>query len=215
MAVELTALTEAGGAPETIITRALRQAAMSGALAYFRDADAATPSVWSRARRLGVPYLRGVRHPTGEAQPIELAHLPIEARLVLWRATTDAPPPPALIAQRLTPAEIVRGAATPGAPLKHRQRRPDHALLTMLPTPYEWDELVLPFDVISQLRAFESQVRLRWSVYEDWGLLVTVPPRPRSPRCSAARRAPARPWRRKSWPAASPWICCGSTWPGW
>jgi SpoVK/Ycf46/Vps4 family AAA+-type ATPase len=53
--------------------------------------------------------------------------------------------------------------------LRRRQRRTDHALLTLLPTPYEWAELVLPFDVVGQLRAFESQVRLRWSVYEDWG----------------------------------------------
>jgi MoxR-like ATPase len=169
LAVDLKSLTEAGGAPGPAITRALRQAAMSGALAYFRDADAATPTEWSRARRLGVPYLRGVRRPTGEAQPITLAHLPIDTRLALWRATSDAPPPVELIAQRLTPAEIVRGAAVPGARLKQRQSRPDHALLTLLPTPYDWDELVLPFDVISQLRAFESQVRLRWSVYEEWG----------------------------------------------
>ena len=48
-------------------------------------------------------------------------------------------------------------------------RRPDSALLARLPCPYEWDDLVLPAEVMSQLRAFEIQVRLRWTVYEEWG----------------------------------------------
>src|SRR5208282_2911854 len=52
---------------------------------------------------------------------------------------------------------------------KQRGRRPDHSLLASLPTPYEWDDLVLPADITAQLRAFESQVRLRWTVYEEWG----------------------------------------------
>jgi SpoVK/Ycf46/Vps4 family AAA+-type ATPase len=113
--------------------------------------------------------LRGVRHPTGEVSPIELSPLRIEARVALWRRTSEAAPPTELIAQRLTPAEIVAGAAAPGGPLLRRRPRPDHALLTLLPTPYDWDELILPAEIRSQLKAFESQVRLRWAVYEEWG----------------------------------------------
>ena len=30
-------------------------------------------------------------------------------------------------------------------------------------------QVVLPPDVVTQLRAFETQVRLRWTVYEEWG----------------------------------------------
>ena len=66
---------------------------------------------WTRARRLGVPYLRGVRHPTGEPLPVTLAPLTIAARLALWRHVSTAPPPDALIAQRLTPAEMMRSVA--------------------------------------------------------------------------------------------------------
>ena len=154
------------------LTRVLRQAAITGALAYFRDADAASAADWSRARKLDVPYLRAVRHPTGEAVPIVLAPLPITARLMVWQHASSEPPPEGLITQRLTPAEITRGAATPPGlepELKRRGRRPDNALLTSLPCPYVWDDLVLPAEVISQLRAFETQVRLRWTVYEEWG----------------------------------------------
>jgi len=171
LAADLPALVAAGATPAQALTRVLRQAAITGALAYFRDADAATEADWARARRLGVPYLRGVRHPTGEAVPIALAPLPIAARLVLWRQASAAPAPEGLIAQRLTPAEIMRAAAAPPGTeeLKRRGRRPDSALLTCLPCPYEWDDLVLPGEVVSQLRAFETQVRLRWTVYEEWG----------------------------------------------
>jgi SpoVK/Ycf46/Vps4 family AAA+-type ATPase len=174
LAVDLQALAEAGASSIQALTRTLRQAKMTGAIAYFRNAEAARESDWIRARTLDVHYLRGVRHPTGEVLPITLSPLPIELRLDLWRRVADEPPPAGLITQRLTPSEIVRAAAlshgsAPAAVLKQRSRRPDHALLTSLPTPYEWDDLVLPADVIAQLRAFENQVRLRWTVYEEWG----------------------------------------------
>jgi hypothetical protein len=172
LAVDLQMLIDAGAPPLQALTRALREAAMTGAVAYFRNAEAVRESDWARARTLEVPYVRGVRHPTGEAVPIALAPLPIDARLALWRHSTQASPPDALITQRLTPAEIARAAALPGdgkATLRPRNRRPDHALLASLPTPYTWDDLVLPTDVMSQLRAFETQVRLRWPVYDGWG----------------------------------------------
>ena len=171
LAADLPALIAAGATPAQAITRVLRQAAITGMLAYFRDADAVAEADWARVRRLGVPYLRGVRHPTGEPLPVALAPLTIAARLALWRHASDAPPPDALIAHRLSPAEIMRAAAArnPAPLLRQRGRRPDSALLARLPCPYDWDDLVLPADVISQLRAFETQVRLRWTVYEDWG----------------------------------------------
>ena len=170
-AADLPALIAAGASAVQALTRVLRQAAITGSLAYFREADAVTEADWARARRLGVPYLRGVRHPTGEPLPVALAPLSTAARLALWHHASDVPPPDALIAHRLSPAEIMRAAAAPDpAPLlRQRGRRPASALLARLPCPYEWDDLVLPADVISQLRAFETQVRLRWTVYEDWG----------------------------------------------
>jgi MoxR-like ATPase len=171
LAADLPELIAAGASATQALTRVLRQAAITGALAYFRDADAVTEADWARARRLGVPYLRGVRHPTGEPLPVALAPLTIAARLALWRHASKAPPPDALIAHRLSPAEIMRAAAAPNPAtvLRERGRRPDSALLARLPCPYEWDDMVLPADVVGQLRAFETQVRLRWSVYEDWG----------------------------------------------
>jgi MoxR-like ATPase len=161
---------DAGRAGDVLaLTRALRWAAMTGAVAYFANADAVTEADWGRVTRLDVPYLRAVRHPTGQAVPIALAPLTVAARRSLWAHASALPPPAALAAQRLTPAEIMKAAARPGEPFERQTRRPDNALLSRLPTAYTWDDLVLPEDTLAQLRALESQVRLRWTVYEDWG----------------------------------------------
>jgi SpoVK/Ycf46/Vps4 family AAA+-type ATPase len=42
-------------------------------------------------------------------------------------------------------------------------------LLNILPCPYTWDDLVVAPDLSQTLHDFESQVRLRWEVYEEWG----------------------------------------------
>ena len=149
------------------IVQVLRQARIGGGLAYFRDADAAPAADWARARRLGVPYLRGVRHATGAPQPVTLTPLPIAGRLAVWRHASEVPPSPLLLTHRLTAGEVSHLAAAPGVPL--RRALPDSQLLSRLACPYSWDDLVLPVDVQRQLREFENQVRLRWSVYEDWG----------------------------------------------
>ena len=170
LAADLPAIVATGIAPMQALVQILRQAAITGALAYIRDADAADDTAWNRARALGVPYLRGVRHATGQGLAVTLAPLDIAARVQMWRHATDADPPDGLLAHRLTPADILRAAASPsGVAIAPRARRPDSALLTQLPCPYVWDDLVLPADVMTQLRAFETQVRLRWTVYEEWG----------------------------------------------
>ncbi len=162
---DLAALVGTQLAPLEAITRALRLAAVTGSFAYFRNADAAAADDWQRARLLGIPYLRGVRHPSGLATPIALKPLPIHERLRLWRSLSSDEPPERLHSTRQTPLEIA--AVATGR--SHYRARPDHALLSVLPTPYEWEDLVLSDDVLGQLRAFESQIRLRWSVYDDWG----------------------------------------------
>jgi MoxR-like ATPase len=171
LAADLPALLSLGLEPREAITRVLRQARVIGALAYFRDVDAAPASEWMLAARLATPFLRGAREGAGAMARIALAPLPMAARLALWRTLTKAPAPPILSTHRLTAAEIVRAARSPevSSAVAVGGRRPDHSLLTLLPLPYDWGDLVLPPGVERQLREFENQVRLRWSVYEDWG----------------------------------------------
>ena len=167
IAVDL-AKAPAGQELETILTRALRDAAMNGALAYFGGADDAPEAEWMRARALGIPFLIGLRRPGSAAHSVRLPPLDMGARVALWRRLSSAPPPPDLLAHRLVAGDIVHAARRPGERPRSLARRPDSALLATLPLPYEWSDLVLPPDVAEQLQAFETQVRLRWPVYEEW-----------------------------------------------
>jgi SpoVK/Ycf46/Vps4 family AAA+-type ATPase len=99
----------------------------------------------------------------------------LATRLTVWRHFSNAPPPPVVATQRLTPGEIALVAhAAPGgdAAIRLALRRttpPENDVLSRLPCPYVWDDLVVPVELHTQLREFEAQIRLRWQVYEDWG----------------------------------------------
>jgi hypothetical protein len=170
LAADLPLLLARGLDGRTAVTLVLRQARFTGALAYFRDADAVPAAEWSLARRLGVEFLRGVQQSAASENPIALTPLALGDRLALWRSWSPAPPPAALGTHRLTPAEIRRLASARGAPVRVGGPRPDHSLLAPLACPYEWSDLILPAEVDEHLREFAEQVRLRWSVYDDWGL---------------------------------------------
>jgi SpoVK/Ycf46/Vps4 family AAA+-type ATPase len=75
--------------------------------------------------------------------------------------------------QRLTPGEIRLAATTTAATDVHSAlRRAVEAhgeLMQSLPCPYIWDDLVVSPSLERTLREFESQVLLRWEVYEEWG----------------------------------------------
>ena len=168
LVAELATLAAQGLVPREAILRVLRQAAFTGAIAYFRDADEVAAVEWELARKLEVDFLRGVRVPTAGVVAIALAPLPLGDRQALWRSLSAAPCPAVIAEQRLVPAEIARLALAPEAP--RRTRRPDHHLLARLPCPYVWDDLVLPADTALQIREFVDQIRLRWQVYDGWGM---------------------------------------------
>lgn len=171
LAADLPTLLAQGLEARDAILRVVRQARFGDALAYFRDADSAPAAEWSLARRLGVDFLRGAREGAGRETAIALAPLSLGERVALWGGLTARPPPAALRTHRLTPAEIARLAAAPDGALAAPvgASRPDHSLLSLLPCPYEWDDLILPAEVERPLRDFADQVRLRWSVYDEWG----------------------------------------------
>jgi SpoVK/Ycf46/Vps4 family AAA+-type ATPase len=97
-------------------------------------------------------------------------------RYAAWAHWSTAPAPAIVTTQRLTPAEIQRcarvgnGVDTEAMRAALRRAVPlQSELLTLLPCPYDWDDLVVHADLERQLHEFETQVRLRWSVMEEWG----------------------------------------------
>ncbi len=94
-------------------------------------------------------------------------------RMELWAHFSHATPPTLLYTQRLTPAEIKRLAEFPSSP--PRRTPPSSGLIQSLPCPYTWDDLVVPPDLGRTLHDLESQILLRWQVYEDWNFARLTP----------------------------------------
>jgi ATPase family associated with various cellular activities (AAA) len=176
LVVDTNALVAAGKAPLELAVPVLRMARRSNAIAYWRDAEAVPAAVWTQARALGCIVMRGRRQPGPSGHAIMLDALPTRLRHAAWAHWSAAPAPAIVTTQRLTPAEIQRcaragnGVDTEAMRAALRRAVPVQSeLLTLLPCPYDWNDLVVHADLERQLREFETQVRLRWSVMEDWG----------------------------------------------
>jgi ATPase family associated with various cellular activities (AAA) len=156
------------------LIRAVRLAHARQALLYWRGSDAISSTDWTDLRSLARVLVAGVRSiPSTATWGVTLPPLPTAKRFELWRHLTEAPIPSIVRTQRLSPAEIRLCAAAPDpaaihAALAHSVPRSSD-LLNILPCPYTWDDLVVAPDLSQTLHDFESQVRLRWEVYEEWG----------------------------------------------
>ena len=156
------------------LVQAARLAHATGSILYLRDADTITAGDWLDLRRLGCRILRGAtRAPEKATQIHTLTPLPTAKRVEMWAHISEEPAPPMVHTQRLTPAEI-RLLAMPnrgvGMNIALRHALQAHSeLMQPLACPYTWDDLVVSPSLKRMLKDFESQVLLRWEVYEKWG----------------------------------------------
>ena len=155
------------------LIRGARFARATGSILYLSHADAVTVQEWAELKLLGCPSLRGANAAPQGATEYALPPLSLAQRLAVWAQHSDATPPAILRTQRLTPAEIksVATHASEGTeyPAPRRSSQTNSDLMHLLPTPYTWDDLVVPPTVHRLLKDFEAQVMLRWEVYEEWG----------------------------------------------
>jgi ATP-dependent 26S proteasome regulatory subunit len=176
LVVDSKALVAAGKSPADLVVPILRMARRSSAISYWRDGETVPATVWTQARALGCAVMRGCRQASPTGHSVALSALPTRLRHVAWAHWSAAPVPTIVTTQRLTPAEIAHcaGAENGGdeEAMRMALRRAvpvQSELLTLLPCPYDWDDLVVHADIGRQLREFEAQVRLRWAVMEEWG----------------------------------------------
>jgi SpoVK/Ycf46/Vps4 family AAA+-type ATPase len=158
------------------LARASRAAGAAGAITLFRHGERLPPLPAHLAADLDL--LRAIPADAitrVHAVAITLDKPTLATRLLVWQQHSAAPPPPIVASQRLTPGEIALvAAAAPGGPdairlALRRTAPPEGDILSRLPCPYDWDDLVLPEDMRAQLRELSGQIRLRWEVYEAWG----------------------------------------------
>lgn len=182
VAVDAVALAARPDAADAAIREA-RRARLDGSVLAWEHAEALPADLWRAIPAAPLTFLSIPRPAAGPAS----GHLAIRRsvrcgpigrpdRLRLWSSLTAVPAPAPVAEWALRPAEI--RVATQVAPAGDREvgevcRRllmagtPD--LLTRLPLPYTWDDLVLAAATAAHLRELEAQATGRGQVLDDWG----------------------------------------------
>ncbi|MGO9902632.1 MAG: ATP-binding protein [Solirubrobacteraceae bacterium] len=181
VAVDAAALADAPDALAAA-TREARRARLDGSALAWEHAELLPAQLWEALPPAPLAFLSVEQPASGtprrsirrsfRCEPIDRAE-----RIRLWSSLSAAPAPPAVAEWGLRPAEIV--VAAQAAPAGDHEvaevcrrflaaSRPD--LLSPLPLPFTWNDLVLPAGTAAHLREFEAQARYRGAVLDDWGL---------------------------------------------
>jgi AAA+ superfamily predicted ATPase len=168
---------------EDRILRARRMAGLLRAIVCWIGAERLPASIASRlSGDSGVTLFASESIFTRQSQPasarqvIELPLLRREDRLALWSRLITEPAPHVIAEWTLTPGEIVASArVAPAGPeaviavCQQNLRGTPAEMFSPLPCPFSWDDIVLLPHLREHLAELEQQVRLRRSVYEEWG----------------------------------------------
>jgi AAA+ superfamily predicted ATPase len=170
------------------LVRMLRMARASGAIPYWRFADAIGARIWRAGRGMYDLAILDRDSASGDTSSdsairhsVRLSPLARAERLALWQRLSDEAPPALVLDRQLLVGEIAMAArvAQSGDEAVRQASAPipkaPPELLQPLRCPYRWEDLVLTADVRQHLEEFEQQARLRWSVYEEWGFERLVP----------------------------------------
>jgi AAA+ superfamily predicted ATPase len=158
-----------------------------------------TALVWEHAEELSEPALDAIRDGArlsffASEQPSGGGHggairrsyavpaLTRVERLRLWQAGPGGPPPEPVADWALRPAEIETIAEVAAAGdeavrevCRHLLVEAPHELLSRLPQPYAWDDLIVGPQLAAHLREFEAQASARGEVLDDWGFARLTP----------------------------------------
>jgi AAA+ superfamily predicted ATPase len=169
--------------PTAVAVRELRQARLHDRILTWQRADQLPAA--AAAAIGGLTELTFFETPADTAAPAGPARVRLRcvlpaldgaARLRLWSALSSHPAPAPVTDWALLPGEMVAAARVlpAGEPavravLQRAILAPAPDLLTPLPLPYTWADLVLAPHVTQHLREVEAQARLRTDVLDRWG----------------------------------------------
>ena len=164
---------------------AIRLARLCGSAIYWHDPIAADQRLWSAVSLHSLLSFFGSeaafnRRADERPQParrlIELPRLTRSGRLALWSGLSADPAPSQVVDWALSAGDVaavaVASKAGPAAvadACRRTLQRGHEELITVMPRPYGWEDIVLPAAVSTHLREFENQARLRSVVFDDWG----------------------------------------------
>jgi AAA+ superfamily predicted ATPase len=184
VAVDAAALAARADAADAAIREA-RRARLDGSVLAWEHAEALPAELWRVIPAAPLTFL-SVREPAGSPggtagprsirRSVHCGPIARRDRLRLWSSLAATQAPAAVAEWALRPAEICVAARV--APAGNREvgevcRRLLMAgtpeLVSPLPLPYTWDDLVLSPATAAHLRELEAQARDRGLVLDDWG----------------------------------------------
>lgn len=169
--------------PAAAAVRQVRQARLHDAVVTWQHADqlpaAAAEAVGGLAELAFFETGTGTAAPAEAARPRLRCVLPLldrDARVRLWSVLSGDPAPAPVTEWALFPREVATAARVlPAgehavrAVLRRSILAPVPGLLTPVPLPYTWEDLVLAPHVAQHLCEIEAQARLRGDVLDRWG----------------------------------------------
>ena len=169
--------------PVAIAVREARQARLHDSVLAWQHADQLPAAAAVAVEGLAdLAFLETDGGTAAAARPArarlrcELPPLDREARLRLWSALSSGPAPAPVSDWALLPGEVataarVRPAGEDAVRAMLRQSilAPAPDLLTPIPLPYTWEDLVLAPHVAEHLRELEARASLRADVLDGWG----------------------------------------------
>jgi hypothetical protein len=166
-----------------VTVREIRRSLLEGRPLLWEGADELPGPAWAQIGMAPLTFLSATSEvATGPAAgsvrySFRLPGLSRHERLALWASIETADPPPPVSGWDLRPAEIVAAARVlPAGPTAVRDvcRRlllaGTPGLLTAMPLPHTWEDLVISARTERHLRELEAQARHRPDVLDGWGL---------------------------------------------
>jgi len=165
-------------------TREARRALLDDSILAWERADALTAELWDAVPAAPVTFLsveRPLVRPGGARcrsirRSIRCGPIGRQERMWLWSSLADTPAPTAVAEWALRPAEIAIAARVAragdhevGEVCRRLMMAGTPELLSRLPLPFGWDDLVLSPVTAAHLRELEEQARDRTEVLDEWG----------------------------------------------
>ena len=170
--------------PQAAAAREARRARLDGSVLEWEHAEALTAELWEAVPRAPLTFLSVERPATWAGRTTAYGSIrrsvrcgPIgrRERMALWSSLMTTPPPAAVADWALRPAEIVvagrvarAGDREVGEVCRRLIMAGPPELLSPLPLPFGWADLVLSPVTAAHLGELEAQARDRGQVLDDW-----------------------------------------------
>ena len=170
--------------PHAAATREARRARLEGSVLEWEHAEALTAELWQAVPQASLTFL-SVERPVARAgsttaygairRSIRCGPIGRRERLQLWSSLATTPAPAAVAEWALRPAEVVVAARVAragdrevGEVCRRLIMAGTPELLSPLPLPFGWADLVLSPVTAARLLELEAQARDRGQVLDDW-----------------------------------------------